>query len=731
MSSESGSGYLDEELRGEELGPMDENALSAAATRSCLPYDRPTEHELAFFPELWEHKTAVEVYLLIRNTTLATWHCNPLRECTVSDVYGNVYPPFNSDLELIQNIVNYLTRHAFINFGRYVRCTKISRFLVRDERKVIVIGAGAAGIAAATQLTSFGFDVTIVEGRNRIGGRAHGFRTKHGQLVETGADTLRNIENTPIYTLLQQANLDEHGAFDHSFCYVDGKILPEEKANLVIGHYHSAKGALNWQAHQNEHRDETGRFISRQQAYENLINMCERTTLIKYYNHCKSLESIARARQHHFDHMKLLRNMAFLAENELGKMEKDGIDDPLRRRSLKRDIATALEKFEEIANSFEACDGHWIRLTEQPAAKQYLLPGEDFSTYNFMLGFEEYLIGADLEKVQFTTDAVKNKENGVAARLTEGVQELLLRIVQRRDLDIRLKSRVTDIDYSGHDNVKVTILKSDGQVEELTAGFVVSTIPIGVLKKTIVSDEKAPRFNPPLPAKKVDAIRNIGNGLINKCILEFDRPFWSTNGRTQFITVQPNLKTRGSMSLWSSVPGSKVLTTYIVGQEAENTIPDDVIVQNAMLNLQKVFGSQCPRTPVSAHITRWQNDDLAGGSGAFMSLRTELHHFDDVRAALKTADGRKRVYFAGEHTCQEYTSTIQGAWISGARAATDIANDHNGIGFVDLTGNRKEAEEGEEMIEMDYDGPMPDDLTAFPELQGLRDPNQPGTSSSA
>lgn len=43
-----------------------------------------------------------------------------------------------------------------------------------NEPKIIIIGAGAAGIAAATRLLERGLEnVTILEGKNRIGGRVH------------------------------------------------------------------------------------------------------------------------------------------------------------------------------------------------------------------------------------------------------------------------------------------------------------------------------------------------------------------------------------------------------------------------------------------------------------------------------------------------------------------------------------------------------------------------------
>ncbi len=37
--------------------------------------------------------------------------------------------------------------------------------------KVLVVGAGAAGLAAAHQLVADGFEVTVLEARDRIGGR--------------------------------------------------------------------------------------------------------------------------------------------------------------------------------------------------------------------------------------------------------------------------------------------------------------------------------------------------------------------------------------------------------------------------------------------------------------------------------------------------------------------------------------------------------------------------------
>jgi squalene synthase HpnD len=54
-------------------------------------------------------------------------------------------------------------------------------------KKVVVLGAGYAGLAAATELILRGHDVTLIEARALLGGRAHSFRdTKTGQLLDNG-----------------------------------------------------------------------------------------------------------------------------------------------------------------------------------------------------------------------------------------------------------------------------------------------------------------------------------------------------------------------------------------------------------------------------------------------------------------------------------------------------------------------------------------------------------------
>ena len=55
-------------------------------------------------------------------------------------------------------------------------------------RRVVVVGAGFAGLAAADALVRSGLEVAVFEARDRVGGRVHSRRLDNGAVVELGAE---------------------------------------------------------------------------------------------------------------------------------------------------------------------------------------------------------------------------------------------------------------------------------------------------------------------------------------------------------------------------------------------------------------------------------------------------------------------------------------------------------------------------------------------------------------
>ena len=79
------------------------------------------------------------------------------------------------------------------------------------EVKVLVIGAGISGLAAAKSLNDSGYDVTMLEAKDRIGGRLYTDRSL-GVPLEVGANWIHdnNPETNPIMKIKDELGLQTH-----------------------------------------------------------------------------------------------------------------------------------------------------------------------------------------------------------------------------------------------------------------------------------------------------------------------------------------------------------------------------------------------------------------------------------------------------------------------------------------------------------------------------------------
>ena len=116
------------------------------------------------------------------------------------------------------------------------------------KKKIIVIGSGVSGLAAARELKSSGFEVMILEGQNRLGGRVYSNRSL-GFPIDLGASWIHEERGNPITEIARKNGVKtvvhddswkyyshdgrQIGFFNDS--YVDSATAKLERAVLEYG----------------------------------------------------------------------------------------------------------------------------------------------------------------------------------------------------------------------------------------------------------------------------------------------------------------------------------------------------------------------------------------------------------------------------------------------------------------------------------------------------------------
>jgi monoamine oxidase len=113
-----------------------------------------------------------------------------------------------------------------------------------NNHKIIVVGGGFAGLAAAYELLSAGYDVKVLEARGRLGGRVHTlYDFIPGKHVEAGAELIgANHPTWQAYAKHFKLEMLERTSYPDSEqpFYFKGHVLPPKQAEALweeVGHY--------------------------------------------------------------------------------------------------------------------------------------------------------------------------------------------------------------------------------------------------------------------------------------------------------------------------------------------------------------------------------------------------------------------------------------------------------------------------------------------------------------
>lgn len=264
----------------------------------------------------------------------------------------------------------------------------------------------------------------------------------------------------------------------------------------------------------------------------------------------------------------------------------------------------------------------------------------------------EHEYGADLDQLSLYEYDQDASEHGGDVVLPGGYAQIPALLA--RGLDVRLNEVVQSVKVNANG---VEVRTAHGVFRGKCA---LVTLPLGVLKAGAV------QFDPPLPEKKLGAIKRLGSGRLDKVCLRFARAFWPETHVLNFVGSRS-----GEFAEWINAAAflrAPVLVGYNAGTTAARfeTKPAAEVTAAAVSALHTMFGRGVPE-PQSAIVTQWGRDPFSLGAYSHLPPGASSRDF-----GLLGEPVGGRLFFAGEATSLKHNATVHGALLSGEREAERI-----------------------------------------------------------
>lgn len=111
--------------------------------------------------------------------------------------------------------------------------------------KVVIIGAGVAGLSASKTLSAEGVEHLVIEAADRIGGRLYTESTTFGIPCDVGAHWLHNGETNPLVPFAKRSGIEVYEAGEVEGLFANGQWLEGDAEEEIWDEVDDAEAAIN------------------------------------------------------------------------------------------------------------------------------------------------------------------------------------------------------------------------------------------------------------------------------------------------------------------------------------------------------------------------------------------------------------------------------------------------------------------------------------------------------
>ena len=187
-------------------------------------------------------------------------------------------------------------------------------------------------------------------------------------------------------------------------------------------------------------------------------------------------------------------------------------------------------------------------------------------------------------------------------------------------------------------------------------------MPLSMLKQDTIA------FSPALSDEKYEGMDGLGEGLVDKMIIEFDSIFWDDADSINFISLQGNeFGVTFNLDRYLNKPILVVLNAGDTAREFSDWT-DEELLDETLTFLEKIYGNAVSNV-VNYERSNWSKEPNIEMSYSYITTGGNM----ETDCAAIQANIDKKVFFAGEHTYCSMIGSVEGAYISGYIAAMEIS----------------------------------------------------------